>query len=639
MIYNEIKNGDKMKDGFIKVGACSPDIEVADTKKNAETIIKYVKEADGFGVKLLCFPELCITGYTCGDLFLTDTLLENAWSSLIHIKQQTKNTDVVFIVGLPLRLRGRVHDCAAVLHGGEVIGLMPKSKPTTAEMRWFASGEPENDFKIINDEYCGVFNLVFSCENLPDFTFSVSFGSQESLPSEYSGANITAVLAASSEIIGRADFRRELVRSNSRKNICGYIYADAAPTESTQDGVYSSHCLIAENGKILAENKPFGDNRLLITEIDVSYIMHEKSKNNDLFKKTDTGYSFKLKNITETTLTRKIEKNPFVPDDEAELASRAEEIFEMQSYGLKKRLEVTRCKPVIGLSGGLDSTLALLVCCKTYDLMGENRKDILTYTMPCFGTTNRTKSNAQKLAELCGVSFEEINISASVTQHLKDIGIAENDRGTAYENAQARERTQVLMDIANQKGGLVIGTGDLSELALGWCTYNGDHMSMYGVNASIPKSLVRWLVRYEASNALKNGNKDYAAVLFDVLETPVSPELLPPDKDSIVQKTEEIVGPYELHDFFIYNFVRRGYSPSKILRLAQYAYGGKYDKETILKWEKVFFRKFFTQQFKRSCVPGGAAVGSVSFSPRTSLMMPDDASSALWLKELEGLKV
>lgn len=628
-----------MKDGFIKVGACSPDIEVANTKKNAETIIKYVKEAEEKGVKLLCFPELCITGYTCGDLFLTETLLENAVSALSFIKQETKDTDVVFIVGLPLRIRGRVHDCTAVLHGGEIIGLMPKSKPTTEEMRWFASGEPENDFKIINDEYCGVFNLVFSCENLTDFTLSVSFGSQESLPSEYSGANITAVLAASAEIIGRADFRRELVRSNSRRNICGYIYADAAPTESTQDGVYSSHCLIAENGKILAENKPFGDERLLISEIDVSYIRHEKSKNNDLFKETNTGYHFKLKNITETKLTRKIEKNPFVPDDEKELASRAEEIFRMQSYGLKKRLEVTRCKPVIGLSGGLDSTLALLVCCKTYDLMGADRKDILTYTMPCFGTTNRTKSNAQKLAELCGVSFEEINISASVTQHLKDIGIAENDRGTAYENAQARERTQVLMDIANQKGGLVIGTGDLSELALGWCTYNGDHMSMYGVNASIPKSLVRYLVRYEASNALKNGNKDYAAVLFDVLETPVSPELLPPDKDSIVQKTEEIVGPYELHDFFIYNFVRRGYSPSKILRLAQYAYGGKYDKETILKWEKVFFRKFFSQQFKRSCVPGGAAVGSVSFSPRGSLMMPDDASSALWLQELEELKV
>ena len=635
----KIKNGDIMKDGFIKVGACSPDIEVANTKKNAETIIKYVKEAEEKGVKLLCFPELCITGYTCGDLFLTETLLENAVSALSFIKQETKDTDVVFIVGLPLRIRGRVHDCTAVLHGGEIIGLMPKSKPTTEEMRWFASGEPENDFKIINDEYCGVFNLVFSCENLTDFTLSVSFGSQESLPSEYSGANITAVLAASAEIIGRADFRRELVRSNSRRNICGYIYADAAPTESTQDGVYSSHCLIAENGKILAENKPFGDERLLISEIDVSYIRHEKSKNNDLFKETNTGYHFKLKNITETKLTRKIEKNPFVPDDEKELASRAEEIFRMQSYGLKKRLEVTRCKPVIGLSGGLDSTLALLVCCKTYDLMGADRKDILTYTMPCFGTTNRTKSNAQKLAELCGVSFEEINISASVTQHLKDIGIAENDRGTAYENAQARERTQVLMDIANQKGGLVIGTGDLSELALGWCTYNGDHMSMYGVNASIPKSLVRYLVRYEASNALKNGNKDYAAVLFDVLETPVSPELLPPDKDSIVQKTEEIVGPYELHDFFIYNFVRRGYSPSKILRLAQYAYGGKYDKETILKWEKVFFRKFFSQQFKRSCVPGGAAVGSVSFSPRGSLMMPDDASSALWLQELEELKV
>lgn len=639
MIYNKIKNGDFMKDGFIKVGACSPDITVADTKKNAETIIKYVKEADGFGVKLLCFPELCITGYTCGDLFLTDTLLENAVSALSFIKQETKDTDVVFVVGLPVRMSGKIYNGAAVLHGGEIIGFVNKSKPTAAETRWFASGEPEDEVKIIDDEYRGVSDLVFGCENLPDFTFSVSFGSQESLPSEYSGANITAVLAASSEIIGRADFRRELVRSNSRKNICGYIYADAAPTESTQDSVYSSHCLIAENGKILAENKPFGDNRLLISEIDVSYISREKSKNNVLFKEVSTGYSFKLKNITETKLTRKIEKNPFVPDDEAELASRAEEIFKMQSYGLKKRLEVTRCKPVIGLSGGLDSTLALLVCCKTYDLMGADRKDILTYTMPCFGTTNRTKSNAQKLAELCGVSFEEINISASVTQHLKDIGIAENDRGTAYENAQARERTQVLMDIANQKGGLVIGTGDLSELALGWCTYNGDHMSMYGVNASIPKSLVRYLVRYEASNALKNGNKDYAAVLFDVLETPVSPELLPPDKDSIVQKTEEIVGPYELHDFFIYNFVRRGYSPSKILRLAQYAYGGKYDKEIILKWEKVFFRKFFSQQFKRSCVPGGAAVGSVSFSPRTSLMMPDDASSTLWLKELEGLKV
>ena len=639
MIYNEIKNGDKMKDGFIKVGACSPDIEVANTKKNAETIIKYVKEADGFGVKLLCFPELCITGYTCGDLFLTDTLLENAVSALSFIKQETKDTDVVFVVGLPVRVSGKIYNGAAVLHGGEIIGFVTKSKPTAAETRWFASGEPEDEFKIIDDEYRGVSDLVFGCENLPDFTFSVSFGSQESLPSEYSGANITAVLAASSEIIGRADFRRELVRSNSRRNICGYIYADAAPTESTQDSVYSSHCLIAENGKILAENKPFGDERLLISEIDVSYIMHEKSNKNNIGKENVAGYSFKLKNITETKLTRKIEKNPFVPDDEAELASRAEEIFKMQSYGLKKRLEVTRCKPVIGLSGGLDSTLALLVCCKTYDLMGADRKDILTYTLPCFGTTNRTKSNAQKLAELCGVSFEEINISASVTQHLKDIGIAENDRGTAYENAQARERTQVLMDIANQKGGLVIGTGDLSELALGWCTYNGDHMSMYGVNASIPKSLVRYLVRYEASNALKNGNKDYAAVLFDVLETPVSPELLPPDKDSIVQKTEEIVGPYELHDFFIYNFVRRGYSPSKILCLAQYAYGGKYDKETILKWEKVFFRKFFTQQFKRSCVPGGAAVGSVSFSPRTSLMMPDDASSALWLKELEGLKV
>ena len=640
-----------MKQGFIKTAAGTIEIAVADTDSNPDRIIERIKEADGEAVNLLVLPELCLTGYTCGDLFFSDRLLDSVEPALNRICEATRDLYPITVLGLPFRYAGKLYNCAAVIQQGKILGLVPKTHiPAYGEfyeMRQFSSASKLGE-KIHTISLCGQSlpfgkNLIFASKELPDYCFGVEIcedlwvSCPPSAALTAAGANIICNPSASDEIIGKEAYRRLLVSSASARMICGYVYCNASPSESTQDMVFSRHHIIAENGTLLAENKPFDNASLLISEIDTARISHERHRTttfeSSLCPETETVY-FSQK-IHETKLTRAFERNPFVPPYDDQIKERAEAILRIQSYGLKKRMEHAHAKTaVIGISGGLDSTLALLVTVRAVDLLGEDRKNIRTITMPCFGTTKRTKSNAVKLCEQLGVSIEEINITDAVKQHFSDIGHDEKTLDTTYENSQARERTQVLMDIANKTGGLVIGTGDLSELALGWATYNGDHMSMYGVNTSVPKTLVRYIVRYEAERS----KKELSDVLFDILDTPVSPELLPADGNGeIAQKTEDLVGPYELHDFFLYHMARFGSSPAKIYRLAKYAYHGAYSDEIILHWLKIFVRRFFNQQFKRSCMPDGPKVGSVTLSPRGDLRMPSDASSAIWLKELDNL--
>ncbi|MDD7429584.1 MAG: NAD(+) synthase [Oscillospiraceae bacterium] len=637
-----------MKDGFIKVAAATTEVRAAHCEFNAKGIISAAKSAASDGAKLIVFPELCITGYTCGDLFLQQTLLKGAENALAEIKEKTASLDALIAVGLPVRSGSALYNCAAVLCKGTLLGLVPKMNiPSYSEFyegRHFTSGKSVRSGTTVN--ICGEYvpmitDGIFRCEEMPDFSVGIEICEDLWVvepPSDrlaLAGAAVICNLSASDEVIGKGSYRRQLVSAQSAKLIAGYIYSSAGFGESTQDMVFSGHDIIAENGTVLAETKKFASD-IIMTEIDVSKLMSERRRmttyGGDVQPCTEIYFSLKPE-LTE--LTRMFPRTPFVPSGKQDLAQRCEEILTMQAVGLATRLKHISCETaVIGLSGGLDSTLALIVTVHAFDMLGLDRLGILTVTMPCFGTTSRTKNNALTLAQAYGVSLTEINIADSVRSHFKDIEHDESVHDVTYENCQARERTQVLMDIANQAGGIVIGTGDLSELALGWATYNGDHMSMYGVNSSIPKTLVRHLVSYEADHSgAKLGN-----VLRDILDTPVSPELLPPSQNGeISQKTEDIVGPYELHDFFLYYMVRFGFMPSKIFRLAQLAFIGKYDSTEIKKWLKIFVRRFFAQQFKRSCLPDGPKVGSVTLSPRGDFRMPSDASADLWLKDAESL--
>ncbi len=636
-----------MKDGFIKVAAATPEIRLADCKFNGEQIVRAIEAAQAQGAKVLVFPELCLTGYTCGDLFLQDLLLRAAEEALQSVMKQTADKDILCLVGLPLRRESRLYNCAAVFCRGELLGVVPKRNiPNYSEFYELRHFSPAGDgiewITLAGQEVPFGQNLLFCCRELPEFVVAAEICEDLWVPQSPSirhaaaGATILANLSASDETIGKSDYRRMLVEAQSAKLVCGYLYADAGEGESTTDLVFSGHNLIGENGAILAESALF-QNGILYSEIDVQRLMSERRRMNTYPAVPAEEYlrvAFSMP-LAETTLTRRVEMRPFVPEDGADRKKRCESIFAMQVNGLKKRLAHIGAKTaVIGISGGLDSCLALLVTVKTMDALHRSRKDILAVTMPCFGTTKRTKTNAEILCERLGVTFRTVEISESVLLHLRDIEHPTDVYDAAYENAQARERTQVLMDLANQTGGIVIGTGDLSELALGWATYNGDHMSMYGVNASIPKTLVRYMVDYVARDA---GDAKLFEVLMDILDTPVSPELLPAKDNEIAQKTEDLVGPYELHDFFLYQVMRMGFAPAKVYRLAVYAFRGVFSPDVIQKWLRTFYWRFFAQQFKRSCLPDGPKVGSVTLSPRGDWRMPSDACVRLWLDEVENL--
>lgn len=636
-----------MKHGFIKVAAVSPKIKVADPEYNAGEICKKIDEAVEAGAKLIVFPELCITGYTCGDLFLQELLLEQAKKTLLNIAAYTQDKDALIFVGLPIEKEQKLYNVAAVLKDGEVLAFIPKRFiPNYAEFyeaRHFAPGNEEVENFYFNGEMVpfgtnillecdAVFGMMVGCEICEDLWVPNPPSTRHAL----AGANVIVNLSASNATVSKDVYRNGLVTSASARMIASYVYASAGEGESTQDLVFDGHSMIAENGTLLCEAERFSG-KTIYADIDVQKIRMERRRMNTFMKEDGAAYlviPFELEQ-EETELSRKFGMTPFVPSDREARDKRCDDILSIQSYGLKKRYEHTGCKSaVLGISGGLDSTLALLVTVRTFDMLGIDRKNIVSVTMPCFGTTDRTYDNACKLAKTLGTDLREVDIKKAVLQHFEDIGHDVNKHDVTYENGQARERTQVLMDIANQTGGLVIGTGDMSELALGWATYNGDHMSMYGVNAGVPKTLVRHLVQYYADTCNNNELKE---VLLDVLDTPVSPELLPPVDGVISQKTEDLVGPYELHDFFLYYMLRQNFEPEKVYRLARLAFKGIYDNETILKWLKTFYRRFFAQQFKRSCLPDGPKVGSVSVSPRGDLRMPSDASASIWLTQLEAL--
>lgn len=637
-----------MKDGFIKTACATPELKVADCTYNADRIIELIREAHSKGVKIVCFPELSVTGYTCGDLFLQDALLASAKTELVRIIKETSDLDIVSIVGIPLTLSGKLYNCAVAVNNGKPIGAVTKKNIPNYnefyEARHFTpAGEGLCADIRLDDEYSvHLEDTLFTCTELPELTIGIEICEDmwvSSPPSEQlaqRGAVIIFNLSASDEVIGKAEYRRTLIKARSGSLACAYAYADSGIGESTQDMVFAGHDIIAENGSVLAESRPFTSG-LTIADIDIKKLIHERRRMNT-FRTLHAGKTAEFSlSITNTVLDRTFARTPFVPTDKKDLDSRCSEILTMQAVGLMTRLRHIGCKTaVLGLSGGLDSTLALIVTVHAFDMLGLDRKGIHTITMPCFGTTDRTYNNACELAKAYGATLEEINICTSVTQHFEDIGQSPDVHDVTYENSQARERTQILMDKANQLGGIVIGTGDLSELALGWATYNGDHMSMYAVNASIPKTLVRWLVGYESQ--ISDGI--LKKVLEDILDTPVSPELLPPDENgTISQKTEDIVGPYELHDFFMYYMLRWGFSPSKIFRIACRSFEGAYPKEVIHKWLKIFIGRFFSQQFKRSCLPDAPKVGTVTLSPRGDWRMPSDASADIWLKELDKINI
>ena len=638
-----------MRQGFIKVAALTPKVTVADTQANRKEICRLMDEAEAKGAKILVFPELCITGYTCGDLFYQQVLLREAKKELLAIAKYTQRKDYLAFVGLPLEYNGKLYNVAAAVTQGKVLGLVPKTHIPNYnefyERRHFAPGMKQ-PVPVALDEDTVVpmgTRVLFQCRQMPELKIGAEICEDVWAPNPpgvehaLAGATLLVNLSASDETTGKDMYRKSLVTGQSGRLICGYVYCSAGDGESTQDVVYSGHNLIAENGTLLAESRRFC-NESIYTELDMVRL-NEERRRMSTFMTSDESYinvEFSLKE-EKTELTRFVDPAPFVPGNKADREKRCEEIFMIQAMGLKKRLEHTHAATaVVGISGGLDSTLALLVMVKAFDLIGKDHKDIVAVTMPGFGTTDRTYDNAVSLIKSLGATFREVSIVDSVRVHFKDIGQDEAVHDVTYENGQARERTQILMDIANKSGGMVIGTGDMSELALGWATYNGDHMSMYGVNASVPKTLVRHLVCYYADTC---ADETLQKVLYDVLDTPVSPELLPPEDGKISQKTEDIVGPYELHDFFLYYMLRWTFPPKKIFRLAQNAFAGEYDDETILKWLKTFYRRFFMQQFKRSCLPDGPKVGRVAVSPRGDLRMPSDASAALWMKELEQIRI
>ncbi len=637
-----------MREGYIRVSAATPKIRVADVEHNKEQIIGLMKQAKEEGVELLVFPELCLTGYTCGDLFLQTALLDTAKQALLELCSETKGLQMLVLVGLPLEYESGLYNVAAVLYEGRILGIVPKMHiPNYSEFyeaRHFTRGfDKPVQIKLGEEQVPFGGKLLFACETIPDFTLAVEICEDAWVacpPSTFhalAGATVVANLSASNEITGKDTYRNSLVSGQSARLLSGYIYADAGEGESTTDLVFSGHNLIAENGTVLAEAERF-KNETITADIDLERLKNERRRIGTFITEGRENYSvipFVMEAKEREQLKRYIEPSPFVPGNKADRDKRCEEILAIQAMGLKKRLEHTNCQnAVIGISGGLDSTLALLVTVRAFDMLEIERKQIQAVTMPCFGTTDRTYQNAVRMTKKLGVDLLEIPILNAVRQHFTDIGHDASVHDVTYENAQARERTQVLMDVANKKNGMVIGTGDMSELALGWATYNGDHMSMYGVNASVPKTLVRHLVRYYADTCM---DEELREVLLDVLDTPVSPELLPPEDGKIAQKTEDIVGPYELHDFFLFYVLRYGYRPMKIYQLAKQAFAGAYDEETILKWLKTFYRRFFSQQFKRSCLPDGPKVGSVGVSPRGDLRMPSDACARLWLKELEAI--
>ena len=636
-----------MKQGFVKVAAASCAVAVADVRENTRVILETIHKMEDEGAKVMVLPELALTGYTCSDLFWQSQMIDAAKEGLKEIADGTKGTDALIFVGLPWEQGGKLFNVAAVLCHGELLGVVPKKYLPNYnefyELRHFTPGkEAVTTTEFFGKEVPFGMNLLFRCAEMPRLKVAAELcedlwtPNPPSVAHALAGATVIVNLSASDEMVGKDSYRRSLVSAQSARLICGYIYATAGEGESTTDLVFGGQHLIAENGTILAEAKRF-ENQIVCADLDVDRLTSERRRMTTYPEQRTDGYQvvkFSL-TIEETKLTRYFDPRPFVPSDKHNRDQRCDEILNIQAMGLKKRLAHTHCQSaVIGISGGLDSTLALLVCVRAFDLAGRSRKEIQCVTMPCFGTTKRTKSNAVKLCEELGVSVQEVNITASVRQHFADIGHDEAVHDVTYENCQARERTQVLMDIANQSGGLVIGTGDLSELALGWATYNGDHMSMYAVNCSVPKTLVRYIVQYEAGSsapALRD-------VLLDILDTPVSPELLPADENGqIAQKTEDLVGPYELHDFFLYHLLRFGSRPRKLFRMAKYAYGGRYPDDVIRHWLKTFCRRFFQQQFKRSCIPDGPKVGSVTLSPRGDWRMPSDASGSLWLAEAEAL--
>ncbi len=637
-----------MKDGYIKVAAVSPKITVANPLENSKQIIENIIKASRQGAKIIVLPELCIPGYTCSDLFFQHILINKCNDALYEIAKKTENIDALIFVGHYISQADKLYNVAAVLNKGRVLAFIPKKHiPTYNEFyegRYFE--EAPHDVEYIDTCLFGTVpfgtNIIFKLKEMKEVKVAAEICEDLWVPNPPSimhamaGANIIVNLSASDEAVGKADYRRDLIKSQSGSLVCGYVYASAGLGESTQDVVYSAHNIIAENGGILAEASRF-DNEMLISEIDVYKLLDLRRKMTTFKSKTD-GYlylDFEVE-ISKTDITRKILKKPFVPSDKTKRDARCKEILNIQAYGLKQRLEHIGSKSVvIGISGGLDSTLALLVCARAFEIMGKDKKFIKAVTMPGFGTSDRTYDNAVNLIKAIGASFEEVDIKASVRQHFADIGHDENNHDVTYENSQARERTQILMDISNRDEGIVIGTGDLSELALGWATYNGDHMSMYGVNASVPKTLIRYLVAYYADSINDDNIK---SILYDILDTPVSPELLPLEDGNIVQKTEELVGPYELHDFFLYNMLRFSYSPAKIYRLAKIAFNDEYENEVILKWLRVFCRRFFSQQFKRSALPDGPKVGTIALSPRGDLRMPSDASAKIWLNEIDTLR-
>ena len=635
-----------MKDGFVSVACGTPKLRLADCNYNAEQTFTMMRKAEKTGVKVLVLPELGLTGYSCGDLFYQDTLLRSAEEALSTVLTATRNLEVVTAVGMPLRVNNKLYNCAVIIQKGAVLGVVPKTHlPNYGEFyekRQFAAAPEENGTVTLLGKSVPFGNkLVFRCATMPDLALGFEVCEDMWAPCSpavdlaAAGATVIGNLSASNDIIGKDSYRRQLVTMQSAKLLCGYVYSSCGEGESTSDVVFGAHQMIAENGTMLAERR--FDGGLLVSEVDVQKLCYERRRT-QMFDKTPVVQEIPFSlTVSETKLTRYVAPQPFVPEGKEDRDARCREILLIASLGLKQRLEHTGAKTaVVGLSGGLDSTLAVLITGLAMKMLDRPMTDIVAVTMPCFGTTDRTKNNAVILAEQMGATLRTVDISASVRSHFKDIGHDMEDHSVTFENGQARERTQVLMDIANQTGGIVIGTGDLSELALGWCTYNGDHMSMYGVNASIPKTLVRHLVAYLARD---NAKKDEALhdVLEDILDTPVSPELLPAVKGEISQRTEDLVGPYELHDFFLYYILRWGFSPRKVYRLALYALGKQYSRDVILKWLKTCYRRFFSQQFKRNCLPDGPKVGSVALSPRGDWRMPSDAKWTLWQSELETL--
>ena len=638
-----------MKNGFVKVAAATPDIRVADVEFNTQNIINAMEEAQKNGAKILVFPELCVTGYTCSDLFDHSVLLKASRKALLEIAENTNDKDMLVFVGAPLEVNGKLYNVAAAMNQGEIIGFTTKTfLPNYGEfyeMRQFTPG-PQTVREITFEGKKIPFGpqILFQAEGMEELVVAAEICEDvwspvpPSIQAALEGATVIVNCSASDETIGKDTYRRALISGQSARLISGYNYANAGEGESTTDIVFGGHNIIAENGTVLKESSRYV-NEIIYSELDLQRITGERRKNTTfqpLDEETLVRVPFTVEE-TKTFLTRTFPKKPFVPSDEQTRAQRCEEILTIQAMGLKKRLAHTNARTaVVGISGGLDSTLALLVTARAFDMLGRDKKDIIAVTMPCFGTTDRTYQNACEMSKKVGATLIEVPIADAVNVHFRDIGHDPEDHSVTYENCQARERTQVLMDIANKTWGMVIGTGDLSELALGWATYNGDHMSMYGVNASVPKTLVRHLVKYAADDTKDEALKN---VLYDVLDTPVSPELLPPKDGDIAQKTEDLVGPYELHDFFLYFMLRFGYEPSKIFRIACMTFDGEYDKETIFKWLETFCRRFFSQQFKRSCLPDGPKVGTVALSPRGDWRMPSDACVAVWMKDLEACRV